>query len=554
MSSRRTPADVAIFFALLIATTILVGATAQSLGFTRDEGYYFKAGELYWHWFAELANNPSRALSNDGIQRAWSYNHEHPAIMKTLFAFGYGMRDVLGIAAHNALRFPAWIVSGLSVSLVFALARTLLPRRAAIFAALLWLSLPHPFWHMHVACFDIGITAAHTALVLAYIRWRRTLRGALGVGAVFGIAAGVKHNVLVVPPVFVLHWLLTEAEPASSTSTGWRLPRIPLVFFALAIVGPLVYLLHWPWLWPDPFVRWGQYIGYHLNHEHYPILYFGDLLTTPPFPIHFPFVMSAVTIPVPALVLMGLGFILAVLISVRFLRARFGHSDGRELEVTRVPLGDVAKDPSGSTALLLVMNAAFPFILIALPSTPIFGGTKHWMNGLPFLVVLGAWILEEGCARLEASGIRKHVFAILAVLIVLPGAFISARVWPYGLGSYNELIGFARGAANVGMQRTFWGYEPREALPMINARTPPRGRIHFGDTNNDSFHMYKRDKLLRDDIQISGTVRGSDVAAVQPQGEFKQQWIDVWNEWDDRSPDIVLHAEGVPVGTVTFHR
>ena len=41
-------------------------------------------------------------------------------------------------------------------------------------------------------------------------------------------------------------------------------------------------------------MRIGWYLGFHLTHEHYPILYFGDLLTHPPFPIAFPFVIAAV--------------------------------------------------------------------------------------------------------------------------------------------------------------------------------------------------------------------------------------------------------------------
>ena len=64
--------------------------------------------------------------------------------------------------------------------------------------------------------------------------------------------------------------------------------------------------------------------------------------------------------------------------------------------------------------------------------------------------------------------------------------------------------------------------------------------------------MYRRDGLLRQDIGLSGGVRGAAVAAVQPQGEFKSQWIDVWNEWRKRSPDVVIDIEGVPLGTVTF--
>lgn len=553
MSERRVDTLIAVLLAL--ATVVVLAATSQSLGFTRDEGYYFKAGEQYWGWYRQLLSSPSAAMTPDAIDKGWSYNHEHPALMKTLFAWSFGFSEATGFPAgkDNAFRFPAWCVAGLSVALVFAFARMLLRRRAAVLAALMWIAMPHVFWHSHVACFDVPVCAAHLWLVLAYWRYRRTWRGALAIGALFGLAAAVKHNVLPVPALLVVHWLLTEA------SAREKAVRVPLAFFAMAVVGPLVYVVTWPWLWPDPFVRFGQYIQFHLQHENYPILYFGDLLTHPPFPVAFPFVMSAVTIPVPILVVMVLGFALALVVGVRFLAMRFTGASG-ELEVTRVPLGDVSRDPSGAVALLLAMNAFYPFFLIALPSTPIFGGTKHWMNGLPFLCILGAWAIEEMLARIEAAQIARvsrPAFAALVLLVVTPGIWISARVWPYGLGSYNELIGFNRGAANVGMQRTFWGYEPREALDVINARTPRGGRIHFGDTNFDDWKMYRRARgrgpgLLRDDINFSNTVRGASVASVQPQGEFKQQWMDVWNEWDDRTPDVVLHAEGVPVCTVTF--
>ncbi len=536
-------ADVVVALSLGVATTVLVGVTAQSLGFTRDEGYYFKAAELYWGWFRELFTHPSLALTAAGIDQHWSYNHEHPALLKTLFALSYGAREVLGlpVQVHNALRFPAWCVAGFTTVLVYAFARSLLPRRAAVIAALMWVAMPRVFWHMHLSCFDVGVAGAHVALVLAYWRWRRTVRGALAVGVVFGLCAAVKHNVLPVPAILVLHWVLVEAK-------GSR--RIPLAFFSMAFVGPLVYLAHWPWLWPHPLERFGAYVAYHLSHENYPILYFGDLLTHPPFPFAFPFVMSAVTIPVPILCALVLGFCLAVAVVVRLAVRRMSRGATKgEAELTMVPLGDVSRDPSASAALMLLLNALYPFVLIALPTTPIFGGTKHWMNGLPFLCILGAWALEEAARRLEV----RRAFAALAVFVVLPGVIISARTWPYGLGAYNELIGFARGAATVGMQRTFWGYEPMAALPFINDKTPRGGRIHFGDTNHDDWRMYRRDHLLREDIDFSGTVRGAAVASVQPQGEFKEQWMDVWNEWKDRTPDVVLGPEGVPFLTVTLH-
>ncbi|MDP2343663.1 MAG: glycosyltransferase family 39 protein [Deltaproteobacteria bacterium] len=532
--------DRVLALVLFVGTVVVVGVSAQSLGFTRDEGYYFKAGQQYAQWWQELVTHPSDALSSSSINQHLAYNPEHPFLMKGGFALSWAINKAIGspFLQHNALRFPAWIAAGLSTVFVFLLARHLLPRRAALTASLCWIAMPHVFWHMHVACFDVAVAAGHTALIWAWLRFRHTLQGAVVVGVVFGFAGAVKHNVLPIPALLVLHWLLTEAAEKDG-----RL-RLPVVFFSLALIAPLVYVVLWPYLWPDVGARFGQYIAFHLKHEHYPILYFGDLLTHPPFPWLFPFVMSAVTIPLPILILMGAGVVVAVVAVVSLLRARFFGARG-EVEVTRVPLGRV----SGNNALLLLLNAFVPFVLIALPSTPIFGGTKHWMNGLPFLCVLGAWALAEAAARLQ---LKQAVVVVVAAGVVLPGFLLSARVWPYGLGSYNELAGFSRGAANVGMQRTFWGYEAREALPLINERTPRGGRIHFGDVNADSHRMYGADGLLRPDIGFAGSVRGSNVAHVEPQGEFKQQQIDVWNEWQTRVPDRVIHAEGVPLSTITF--
>ncbi len=529
---------------LFVGTVVVVGVSAQSLGFTRDEGYYFKAGQLYAGWWQELASHPVTALSSTSIDEHLAYNPEHPFLMKGSFALSWALDKALGqpFLQHNALRFPAWIAAGLSTLFVFLLGRQLLPRRGAVVAALCWISVPHVFWHMHVACFDVGVAAAHSALIWAYLRFRNSIRGAVVVGVVFGIAGAVKHNVLPIPAILVLHWLLAEA-----TDRDGRI-RLPVVFLSLAFIAPVVYVVLWPYLWPDVGQRFGQYISFHLRHENYPVLYFGDLLTKPPFPWLFPFVMSAVTVPAPVLALMGAGIVVAVVAVVSQLRHRLGPSRA-ELELTRVPLGRGPDVVSGNNALLLLLNAALPFFLIALPSTPIFGGTKHWMNGLPFLCVLGAWGLCESAARL---GLRDRAVVVVVVGLVLPGVLLSARVWPYGLGSYNELVGFSRGAANVGMQRTFWGYEARAALGLINERTPRGGRIRFGDVNADSHRMYVADGLLRKDIGLATSVRSSSVAHVEPQGEFKQEQIDLWNEWQTRVPDVVLHAEGVPLSTVTF--
>lgn len=572
VASADQKVDRAIAGALFVGTVLLLAVTSDAIGFTRDEGYYFKAGEKYFAWFRLVGESFATGqwlapFQASVLEQHLAYNWEHPVLLKNLFALSWGiLKESLGIFERNssAFRFPAWLLAGLSVSFLYALARHLLPRRAALFAALAWLSMPRVFWHMHLACFDIGVCAAHIWLVWAYVKGRRSVSGAFWIGVAFGLAAAVKHNVLVTPAFFVLHWWLTEAMPIRLEKRGWRLPDIPLSFFSMALVGPVVFVLHWPYLWPDPLARIGRYLGFHLRHEHYPILYFQELLSAPPFPISFPFVMSAITIPVPLVVLFVMGVGLSTWIGIRWWSLR--RTGVEPDEWTMVPLGVPSRESSASIAILLLLQVAFPFLLIAMPSSPIFGGTKHWMNALPFLCVLGAWTLEEGLQRLACWWTTRRgptqvqsvftgmpvVAALGMLLVLLPGILSNIRVHPYGLSSYNALVGYARGAANVGFQRTFWGYEPREVLPEINEQTKRNAKIHFGDTNYDDWRFYRRDGMLRQDIGFAKTVRAADLASVQPQGEFKSQWMDVRNEWKVDGPDRVVHVEGVPLSTLNW--
>ena len=36
----------------------------------------------------------------------------------------------------------------------------------------------------------------------------------------------------------------------------------------MATLGPVVYLLGWPWLWPDPLRRFGEYLAFHEHMRH----------------------------------------------------------------------------------------------------------------------------------------------------------------------------------------------------------------------------------------------------------------------------------------------
>ena len=125
--------------------------------------------------------------------------------------------------------------------------------------------------------------------------------------------AEVKHNVLLTPAVLFIHWVLAAAPSPRRAGAFLRLPALPKVFIAMGVLGPIVFVAHWPYLWPDVLARYKWYLSFHLHHEHFPIFYFGELLTHPPFPRSFIYVMTAVTVPLPVLVLFIMGALLAAI-------------------------------------------------------------------------------------------------------------------------------------------------------------------------------------------------------------------------------------------------
>ena len=166
-------------------------------------------------------------------------------------------------------------------------------------------------------------------------------------------------------------------------------------------------------------------------------------------------------------------------------------------------------------------------------------------------IILAVWAFSLLFAKEKSPYATKKQWFFIVVMLI-PSLTLTWRAHPYGLSSYNEVVGFARGAANKGFQRTFWGYEPMESWKLINKRTRKNGKIHLGDTNRASYRTYVKDQLIRRDLRFTNRVSNADAASVQPQGEFKKQWVDVWNQWHTRKPAGVVHLDGVPLSTVTF--
>ena len=542
---------------------------APQTGYTRDEGFYFNAAESYARWFEELYRDPGRALSEASIRRHCENNREHPVLIKNLMALSYlafakdlprvpedWPPDKTGTYAR-AMRLPSQLFSALAVVLTFLLGASIASRRVGLLAALMFFLAPRHFYHAQLACFDMPAVCVWLATMLAWRKAQTSAGWGLATGLVWGLALATKHTSFFIPFVLVLHWLAIHFREFSFSRSGIRLPRLPLAFFSMLVFGPLIFIGHWPFLWHSTLERIGWYFSFHLNHVHYYWEYFGQLLTAPPFPWLYPFAVTALTLPLPTLVLGLFGGLSA-------LGAMFDHplrAVGTAMaRLSGLSAGTGVLDPgpqagsglSQSDAWLLGLNSVIPFAVIALPSVPIFGGIKHWMHAMPFFCVFAALALDRMVQALPASAGRIRlpripVFAVLGGLVLLPSLLGLVRIGGYGNAAYNSLAGGLAGAADLGMQRQYWSNNVTGVLPWLNENAPKSARIFLHEVTLDSFRAYKRDGLLRPDLQLAWAPDRADFLVYQVHREFADVEYLAWSANGNRQVVHGLYVDEVPL-------
>src|SRR5688572_3610982 len=99
----------------------------------------------------------------------------------------------------------------------------------------------------------------------------------------------------------------------------------------MVVLGPVLFVALWPWLWFDTLARIGAYLGFHL--KHYPILLFyqGEIWEKPFAPWHAPFVLGFGVMPAPVIFLGLVGAGLAVRALARVWRAQDAASVADQL-------------------------------------------------------------------------------------------------------------------------------------------------------------------------------------------------------------------------------
>lgn len=561
--------------------------TERPAGFVRDESVYFAAAESHARWFKLLLSAPSQAFSDQAIVQAFDFNHEHPALMKNLFGLSYlVLHEGLGVLRPAAaLRLPAFALAALILPLVYLMVRPLAGRVAAAFAAVSFLLVPRQFFEAHLACFDVPVTAMWLLVVFCFVRALEKPRWWIWTGLAFGAALATKHNAFFIPVVLIPFslwrgWRESKASEqaralllqingvyiagvvafavlvlalgqqrflagfiplsphvvifvGASAAAGVLLRRLyavhvptfravaPLV--AMAVAGPLIFWLHWPYLWHHPVDRAAWYFAFHATHNHYTWYYLGELLREPPFPLDYVVMVTALTVPTAFFVPMVLG------------------------------LGGVGwrtwKREATLLEGLIVANAVASIAIISQPDVPHFGGVKHWFPSMPFLAMLAGLALERAAASLHAWRrvlAREATVAVVAGLCCVSGLIATWRVYPYGTSFYSELAGGLPGGASLGMQRQFWANNVTGVLPWINENAKAGERVYLHECHGGQIHDYQKNGMLRTDLQFVGDPFSADLVAYQYHQEFREHEFNTWQALGTTKPVTGLYVDETP--------
>ncbi|MEM6370086.1 MAG: glycosyltransferase family 39 protein [Myxococcota bacterium] len=487
--------------ALLLYALVLF-SLLPATGLTDDDDFYLPAGESYASWILEAAQFSSRAWSRKGIDAAFDINHEHPPVAK--YALGLAAKlfgGVLGPVDGPRVATVLW--STLTAALLLVLARSHLgPRRgnwAGGLAILFLLGLPRFAFHSRVGTLDVPVAAVYL-LAGSFALWgERSRQAAFWAGPLFGVAAATKLNGPFLFGPMLLFWILTRRTPRKEERrSGLGLPPLPLTVLSMVVLGPLTFLVLWPWLWFDTIDRVQAYVSFHLNHYPIYLLYFGRIYDAGPFPPwHAPFVLALWTTPVATVVAGLYGTVEAGISGLRRILRRDQTFDTQR--------------PEGDLALFLLLNAAATIAVVSFLAGPKYGGVKLFLPFFPFFCLLaGFGILRMGerlaaWERLKAIPVRGAVSGSAAVGL-LAAASLQLKFGQDGLSAYAGLAGGLRGATAAGMERQYYDVLSRAQLKWLDAHAPPNTKVHFMPNHKEyarTFRWAHREGSLRRDVRAS---------------------------------------------------
>jgi hypothetical protein len=312
-------------------------------------------------------------------------------------------------------------------------------------------------------------------------------------------------------------------------------------------------------MWNDTMPRIREYTAFHLNHEYYNMEFLGRNYFDAPSPRAYMPVMILGTVPAVTLALFGVGAVSRVRAAWSRLAAWMSTKPASDAPESAAP-NAIASTPSDRSEADLLWALAFcaalgPWLL---PKTPIFGGTKHWMPAYPFLALFAARGFEIAWCALQArlderkiAETKQSLAQVGLVMAVLAAPLaITIHSHPFGLSSYTPLVGGAAGAADLGLNRQFWGFTTQNANVWLAPNAPRSATVFIHDTAWDSWQRMIDEKRVRPDLRGAGSPSDAQIALVQHELHMSEVDFQIWMAFGTDAPAYVVTHDGVPIVSV----
>jgi hypothetical protein len=528
-----------------VLTVLALARGHRDVGFVRDEGIYFEASRRYAAWVDRLRHEPRTAMKPAVRDRYFAFNREHPALMKMVA--GVTARTLVdadeaparGLSEGAAMRLPAQVLAGCGVMLLFGIGARLGGIWAGLLCAGWFIALPRVWFHAGLHAFDVPVAVAILAVALVYRASLRQARWGLALGPMLGVAIAIKHNAMFLGPLLAMHyWACLAVAKWRHGRPLHRSQIVPLPLVAMATTAPLTAWALWPWLWHEPWARLRDYFEFHRHHSWYNMEFLGHNFNQPPMPVGYPTVMTWATVPTICLLLAGVGLAWWVRADLR----RPARDAGARPSFLRpLPPGWDRRDGWGVAVL-----AVFPVVLISLPTTPIFGGTKHWLTAYPFMAIAAAFAWSRLWDQSRWGPRRRWLEPVGLALCLTPSVMATVDGHPYNLSQYAPMVGGPRGAADLGLNRGFWGHAALPLVPVASELTGPRTRFYLHDIHPLVHEQYAREGRWPEDL-VPAPIGGANAGLLFHERHMTTVEIELWKRMQTTAPASVISLDDVPL-------
>jgi hypothetical protein len=415
--------------------------------------HFFQTGESQWLDFAYW----DEVYLNAGAERPLLHNRQfnapfrYPPVANVIAVLSHQLfSNELGwLADPDGYHLSILLFATLTVFVMAVFTWQAFGPIASLAATLALITYPLFFEHAHNNLKDVPFAALILLALWSYWsgvrhgRWFWFIISAIATGFALGIRILSLEVYLIIGIVYLPTIWVNRREGIKALR-----PYKPLlVHIPLAL---LIFLLLWPWLWPDPVGRLSQHLAFGRDVSRgLRILYAGQIWDSGlTLPWHYTAVIFSLTTPL--LVLVG-GFLGGLAAAKRSFKQQ-----------------DVA-------ALMLLTLFALSLLRTSWPTVPQYDGTRHMMDGLVAfmgLFGLGFQVSWQWLNQRWPRPLPLYLPLVLLTLAFLPIIFRDIQLHPYQGIYYNSLAGGPAGAFDNYPQE-YWGSSFRLGAEWLIENSDP---------------------------------------------------------------------------------